>query len=142
MRGQVSAAMSQAYAAATVDTALSQLKNLERTLAKTQPSAASSLREGLEETLTVKGLGITGRLAKTFETTNPIENLNGGVRRVGGRVKRCPSGAMALRWVGTAALECEKTFRRVRGHKDIPKLIAALRARDVDIKRDNVRADC
>lgn len=139
MRGQVRAAMSQAYAAATVDLALSQLKNLERSLAKTQPSAASSLREGLEETLTVKGLGLTGRLAKTFETTNPIENLNGGVRRVGGRVKRCPSGAMALRWVGTAALECEKTFRRVRGHKEIPKLVAALRARDAEIENTNVR---
>lgn len=142
MRAQVRATMSQAYAAATVDTALAQLKNLERTLAKTQPSAASSLREGLEETLTVKGLGITGRLAKTLETTNPIENLNGGVRRVGGRVKRCPTGAMALRWVATAALDCEKTFRRVRGHKDMHKLIAALRARDANIKRDNVRAAC
>lgn len=136
LRGQVRAAMSQAYAAASVDVALSQLKNVERTLSKTQPSAASSLREGLEETLTVKALGITGRLAKTLETTNPIENLNGGVRRVGGRVKRCPSGAMALRWVATAALECEKTFRRVRGHKDLPKLLAALSARD---ERDNVR---
>jgi len=140
MRSQVRAAMSQAYAAAAVDAALTQLKNLERTLAKTQPSAASSLREGLEETLTVKSLGLNGRLAKTFETTNPIENLNGGVRRVGGRVKRCPSGAMALRWVATAALECEKTFRRVRGHKDMPKLLAALRARDAELKRDNVRA--
>jgi transposase-like protein len=139
MRGQVSAAMSQAYAAASVDSARQQLKNLERTLAKTQPSAASSLREGLDETLAVKALGITGRLAKTLETTNPIENLNGGVRRVAGRVKRCPSGAMALRWVATAALECERTFRRLRGHKEMPKLVAALRARDRDIERDNVR---
>jgi transposase-like protein len=140
-RPQVRASLSQAYAAETYETALKQLQNLHRTLAKTEPSAAASLREGLEETLTVKRLGIKGRLARTFETTNPIENLNSGVRRVAGRVKRCRHGAMALRWVATAALEAARGFRRVRGHKDVPKLVAALRARDAELgnKNDNVR---
>jgi transposase-like protein len=141
-RPQVRASMSQAYAAASYETALQQLQNLHRSLSRTAPSAAASLREGLEETLTIKRMGITGKLAKTLETTNPIENLNSGVRRVAGRVKRCRHGAMALRWVATAALEAARGFRRVRGHSDIHKLVTALRARDAELnrhQRDNVR---
>jgi len=95
--------------------------------------------DGGGQTLTVTKLGLTGALCKTLETTNPIENLNGGVRRVGGRVKRCRDGRMALRWVVTAALEAARTFRRLKGHRDLPKLIAALRARDAEMNRDNVR---
>jgi transposase-like protein len=139
LRPQVSAALSQAWGAESHLTAIKQLKNLAATLEADQPSAASSLREGLEETLTVKQLGVTGRLARTLETTNPIENLNGGVRRVAGRVKRCRNGSMARRWVATAALEAAKGFRRVRGHRDIPKLIAALNARDAELQNANVR---
>jgi putative transposase len=138
-RGQVRAAMNEAYKAKDYDTALRLLQNLARTLEKKHPSAAASLREGMEETLTVTRLGLTGALSKTLETTNPIENLNGGVRRVGGRVKRCRDGRMALRWVVTAALEAARTFRRLKGHRDLPKLVAALRARDAEMNRDSVR---
>jgi putative transposase len=138
-RGQVRAAMNEAYKAKDYQTGLRLLQNLARTLEKKHPSAAASLREGMEETLTVTRLGLTGALAKTLETTNPIENLNGGVRRVGGRVKRCRDGRMALRWVVTAALEAARTFRRLKGHRDLPGLVAALRARDAEMNRDNVR---
>lgn len=136
-RSQVRAAMNEAYKATDYGTALRLLENLARTLDKKHPSAAASLREGLEETLTVTRLGLTGALCRTLETTNPIENLNGGVRRVGGRVKRCRDGRMALRWVATAAMEASRTFRRLRGHRDIPKLVEALRSRDSE---SNVRA--
>jgi transposase-like protein len=138
-RPQVRAAMNEAYGATSPETGQKLLQNLVRSLSKRHPSAAESLREGLEETLTVTMLGLTGSLAKTLETTNPIENLNGGVRRVGGRVKRCRDGGMARRWVATAALECAGTFRRLKGHRDMPKLIAALRACDEQIQTDNVR---
>ena len=138
LRGQVRAAMSEAYGATSYETALTILKNLATSLAKKQPSAAASLREGVEETLTVKQLGITGRLAKTLETTNPIESLNRGVRRISDRVDRCRSGAMALRWVATGALESARGFRRLRGHKEMPKLVAALRALDAKIDAENV----
>ena len=84
-------------------------------------------------------LGLTGGLSRTLETTNPIENLNGGVRPVGGRVKRCRDGRMALRWVVTAALESAHTFRRIEGHRDMPTFVAALRTRDINIAGDNVR---
>ena len=133
LRAQVRTAMNQAYAASSYETALRQLQNQVRVLAKEHPGAAESLREGLHETLAVKKLGLTGALAKTLETTNPIENVNSGIRRVGGRVKRCRNGSMALRWVATGALEHATKFRRLKGHKEMPKLVAALRARDAEL---------
>jgi putative transposase len=141
-RGQVRAAMNEAYRAPSADTALRLLENLARSLDKKHPSAAASLREGMEETLTVTRLGLTGALSRTLETTNPIENLNGGVRRVSGRVKRCRNGRMALRWVVTSALEAARNFRRLKGHREIPKLVAMLNIRDTQLKHetvDNVR---
>jgi transposase-like protein len=139
LKGQVRAVMGQAYACTDYATAKKQLANLARSLAEKAPSAASSLNEGLEETLTVKKLGITGSLARTLETTNPIENLNNGIRRVSGRVKRCRSGSMALRWVAASALEASRGFRRLKGHKSIPRLVAALRAHDETINVDNIK---
>jgi len=139
-QAQVRAALGQAYAVDGHELALRQLKNLAANLKRTQPSAATSLLEGLDETLTVKALGITGALARTLQTTNAIENLNDGVRRVSRRVKRCRHGAMALRWVATAALESAKGFRRLRGHADIPRLISALRALDAKLDAANAGA--
>ncbi len=138
-RAQVRGAMSQAYAAETYEVALRQLENLARTLTKAHPSAAESLREGLTETLTVKRLGLIGILAKTLETTNPIENMNGGIRRITGRVKHCRGGQMALRWVATGALEASRGFRRLKGYREMSKLTGALRALDNKIKHANVR---
>ena len=139
LRGSVRMAMSHAYAAESFELALKLMQNLGASLARKAPGAAASLREGLEETLAVKKLGITGRLAKTLETTNPIENLNRGVRRVAGRVTRCRDGAMAERWVATGALEAATGFRRLKGHAQMPKLIAALRDCDAQIQGEGVR---
>ncbi len=130
--------MNEAYKASSYETGLRLLENLARSLRKRHPSAAASLREGMEETLTVTRLGLTGALSGTLQTTNAIENLNGAVRRGGGRVKRCRDGRMALHCV-TAALESAHTFRRLKGHRDVPRLVAALRARDNIFERDNVR---
>jgi transposase-like protein len=96
----------------------------------------------MAETLTVLKLGLTGTLSRTMETTNPIENLNGAVRRIAGRVRRCRNGRMALRWVVTAALEAARTFRRLKGHREMPKLVAALRSLDEELRRDTVSAAC
>jgi len=139
LRAKVSEALSEAYAMPAYEAALAALEKVAADMEKQQPSAASSLREGMKQTLAVKKLGLTGRLAKTLETTNPIENLNGGVRRVSGRVKRCRDGSMARRWVVTAALEAAKGFRRIKGHRDLPKLVAALKARDAEFENASVR---
>lgn len=138
-RGNVRALMNQAYKARSEKTALRLLQNLAQSLDSAHPSAAASLREGMEETLTVMKLGLTGHLSKTLETTNPIENLNGGIRRVAGRVKRCRDGRMALRWVVAAAFESARAFRRLKGYRDIPRLISTLQALDANIERDIVK---
>jgi transposase-like protein len=138
-RGQVRAVLAQAYAASGYETARRQLENLARSLSKIHPGAATSLREGLEETLTVKRLGLTGRLERSLATTNPIENMNGTIRRVAWRVKRCRGGSMALRWVAGALLEAKRGFRRLKGHKEMPMLVAALRTLDEQAKHANVR---
>jgi len=103
------------------------LENLARSLKEQHPGAAASLREGLEDLLTVKQLGLGGsRLERTVSTTNLIKNLIGQVRHLSGRVKRWRSGKMILRWSAAGVLEAELGFRRVRGYQEMPELIAAL----------------
>jgi putative transposase len=136
-RAQASHALSEAYRAPTYETALRMLQNQARVLEKDEPSAAASLREGLEETLTVKKLGVDGELAKALQSTNIVENLNGGIRRIAGRVKRCRNGAMALRWAATAALEHARQFRRLKGYPGLLRLVIAFDARDEAIRRDS-----
>ncbi len=64
---------------------------------------------------------------RTLSTTNPIENLNGTIRRVTRNVKRWCDGAMIRRWVATAILEAARNFRRLRGYKGMHLLVVALR---------------
>ena len=130
MRASVSAAMSQAYASRDKSQALRLLHNLERRLAKEHPGAAASLREGLDETLTVVGLGLPRALERTLATTNPIENLNSVARRVCGRVKRWRGGEMIVRWMTAAMGEAAKGFRRLKGYAGMPLLLAWLRQND------------
>jgi len=78
--------------------------------------------------VTVIGLGVGGWLLRTLSSTNPIENLNGGLRRLTRRVKRWRGGAMAQRWGATALMEAEKGFRRIKGHRDLPQMVKALDA--------------
>lgn len=118
--------MRQAYKSRNPKTAKRQLENLATSLQNKYPSAAGSLREGLDETLTVMGLGLSRTLERSFATTNPIENFNGGVRHISRRVKRWRGGTMILRWVAAAIGETEKGFRRLKGYRDMPTFIAAL----------------
>ena len=130
LRPSVRHAMRQAYdASISSDSAQRQLERLAHSLAGDHPGAAASLREGLEETLTLHALGITGALWKTLRSTNPIENLNGGVAKFTRNVRRWRDGSMILRWVGSALLDAEQQFRRVRGYREMPALIEALRQR-------------
>lgn len=125
----VRSAMRQAYRSAKVETAKRQLENLARSLEDAHPSAAASLREGLDETLTVMGLGLPRTLERSFSTTNPIENLNDRLRTVARRVKRWRGGEMILRWTAAGVLEAQRGFRRLKGHLSMPVLTAALAAR-------------
>jgi putative transposase len=108
------------------DVAERRLRALAGSLDREHPGAASSLREGLTETLTLQRLGVRGALYRTLRSTNAIENLNGGVSRFTRNVKNWQGGAMLLRWVGAGILRASITFRRVRGHTDLSRLITAL----------------
>lgn len=106
----VRAAMRQAYKSTRVETAKRLLNNLLRSLESNHPGAAGSLREGLDETLTVMGLGLPRALERSFSTTNPVENLNGSLRAVAHRVKRWRDGTMILRWAAAGVLEASRSF--------------------------------
>ena len=128
-RPWVRAIVARAYKA-EVATARRLLQDLARRLEDRYPSAAASVREGLEETLTILTLGLSDRLRQSLATTNAIESLISRTRHVKRNVKRWRGGHMVLRWTAAAILEAVKGFRRLKGHKDMPKLVAALRARD------------
>lgn len=123
----VRATMREAYKCTKVETATRLLNNLARSLQKKHPSAAASLREGLDETLTVMSLGLGPSLTRTLSTTNPIENLNGLLRSTTRRVKRWDDGTMILRWALVGVLEATRGFRRLKGHKDMNRLVAYLK---------------
>ena len=141
MRASVRATMNQAYAMHDAAGARRLLENLARRLAHPHPGAAASLREGLEETLTVMKLGLPSSLQRVLSSTNIIENLFSGVRRISHRVKRWNGGTMVLRWTAAGVLEAERKFRRVTGYTAMPKLVAALRAHDASLTRTGKRLD-
>lgn len=126
VHASVRRAINDAWQSRNPALALKQLERLARSLEREHPGAAGSLREGLEETLTVQRLGIEGALYLTPRSTNPIENLNGAVAHHTRNVKRWRDGQMVLRWVGAALVQAARGFRRVRGMRDMPKLCAAL----------------
>ena len=124
----VRAMLRRAYRAASADAARRQLKTLATWLeANGHVDAAASLREGLEETLTVLKLGLPRRLRRFFATTNCIENVMGTVRRVTRNIKRWRDGAMIRRWVGLALGRAATRFRRIKGHREFATLATALR---------------
>lgn len=130
-RPSTEAILSTAYQCRDRARALDMLNKLARQLERNHPSAAASLREGLEETLTVLSFKLEDEaLKRSLVTTNPIENLNSVLRRVHRNVKRWRDGTMVLRWVGVGLQEATKGFRRLKGHAGMPKLLAALRAHD------------
>ena len=106
--------------------AKTRLERLASSLEADHPGAATSVREGLEETLTLQGLGIDGTLYRKLRTTNAIENLNSGIAAYAKNVKRWQGGSMVLRWASAAIVEAGKKFRCVQGWRDIEKLVRAL----------------
>jgi transposase-like protein len=123
----VRAAMRDAYTCSKTETAKRLLNNLARALQKKHPSAAASLREGLDETLTVMGFDLSPTLSRTLSTTNPIENMNERIRVTARRVKRWDDGTMILRWALVGILEATRGFRRLKGHADMNLLVARLK---------------
>lgn len=115
-----------AYALRDAVKAERELEALAGRLDGPHPGAAASLREGLAETLTVMRLGVGPTLTRSLRSTNPIESMIEICRAKSRNVKRWRDGRMALRWAAAGMLEAQKQFRRVKGHSDIPQLVAAL----------------
>ena len=124
----VRAALRRAYRAASAAAARRQLHALASWLeTNSHPDAAASLREGLEETLTVLKLELPSTLRRFFATTNCIENLIATLRHVTRNVKRWRAGDMIHRWAGLGLLRAAARFRRIKHHRELPHLVRALR---------------
>jgi putative transposase len=136
-RPKVLARIRGAWALKDAAQAEQQLKRLACELERTWPDAASSLREGMPETLTLMRLGITGRLAKTLCSTNPIESMIEIVRHTQRNVKRWQDGDMRKRWTAAGMLQAEQQFRRIVGYSDLAKLVTAIERRHHTLESHN-----
>lgn len=128
MHANVDRILREAWESADADLAKRRLERLASSLEAEHPSAAASMREGLDETLTLQRLSIEGALYRTLRSTNPIENLNGSIASYTRNVKRWQGGSMIVRWASAAVLDASKRFRRIRGHRDLDRLVKALQA--------------
>src|SRR3989442_1014693 len=118
--------LQNAYAMADYADAKRALERLHRELMDLNPSAARSLEEGLEETLTVHRLRVPDQLRRTLCCTNVIESAFSSVETVCWNVKRWRPGDQIERWVGSGLLVAERQFRKVIGHRQIPLLLASM----------------
>lgn len=120
--------MRAAYGLSDAAAAQRELDALARHLDGIHPGAAASLREGLQETLTVQRLQLGAQLTRVLRSTNPIESMIGRGRSVARNVTRYRDGEMALRWTAAGMGEAGKSFRRIKGHREMGLLRGALRA--------------
>ncbi len=118
--------LQNAYSMADYADAKHALERLRRELMDLNPSAARSLEEGMEETLTVHRLRVPDQLRRTLSCTNVIESAFSIVENVCRNVKRWRNGDQIERWVGSGLLVAERQFRKVIGYRHIPLLLAAM----------------
>ena len=128
-KATVAQRLNAAYALEDYAAAKLALERLHRELMDLNPSAARSLGEGMEETLTVHRLRVPMQLRKTLASTNVIESAFSIVEQVCKNVKRWHGGDQRERWVGSGLLIAEQQFRRIIGYKHIPVLMRELEAR-------------
>jgi putative transposase len=133
-RPRILARMRGAWALKDAAEAEQQLVRLAAELERSWPDAAASLREGLSETLTLMGLQITGRLAKTLSSTNACESMIEIVRHTQRNVKRWQDGDMRKRWTAAGMLQAEQQFRRIIGYSDLAKLVIAIERRHLTLE--------
>ncbi len=118
--------LQRAYEQPTHAEAKASLDRLARELRVLNESAARSLTEGLEETLTLHRLGVVGELGRSFKTTNALESVMAQVEARTGKVDRWRTSDQKQRWLASALLDIEPRLRRVRGYRALPKLREAL----------------
>ena len=139
LQGEVKAVMGAAYRL-PADEGIQRLKKQAEWLEREYPSAAASLREGLEETFTINRLELPPSLRRCLATTNLVESPHAGMRQRTGRVKRWRDGAMVLRWLAAGYLETEQSFRRIMGYQQLWILEAKLRELQ-ELRRERAGVD-
>ena len=137
-RPKVLARIRGAWALTDSAQAEKQLDRLASELERAWPDAGASLREGMAETLTLIRLGITGKLAKTLSSTNPIESMIEIVRHTHRNVKRWQDGDMRKRWTAAGMLQAEQQFRRIVGYRDLAKLVTAIEQQHLTLESPNM----
>jgi len=125
-RPRILASIRGAWSLGNHHLARERLERVASELERTWPDAASSLREGMDETLTLMRLGIDGQLSKTLCSTNPCESMIEIVRHTQRNVKRWRDGDMRKRWTAAGMLVAEQQFRRIIGYRDLAKLVIAI----------------
>ena len=129
----------EAYGSTSAEVARKRVKSLISWLeGNGHEDAAGSLREGMEETLTLLKLDLPIRLRSFLATTNAIENTLSTVRRITRNVKRWKGGAMVRRWTAAGLIEAQKKFRKIRGYRELPKLVAALRSHAAEAEKEAI----
>ncbi len=126
--------LQRAYQRPTYAEAKAALMRLQMELEDRNQSAARSLAEGLEETLTLHRLGVFAILGVSFKTTNCLESINALVEERCAKVDRWTNSNQRQRWLATALLDIEPRLRRVKGYRHLPKLSEALQ-RDLNIEK-------
>lgn len=125
-QANVGMAINRAYMEFKHGDALRQLNKIADDLDNRYPSASASMREGLEETLTLHSLGAPGLLRKTLSSTNAMESANSVAAGIVRRISKWQDGEMLLRHMAAAYIEAERGFRRIQGYRQLPFLVAAL----------------
>lgn len=125
-QAEVRRQLQTAYRQPTYEGAKAHLMQMHRVLQRENPSAAASLEEGIEETLTLHRLGVAGALSQSLSTTNILESINAQLGRLTRNVTRWRNGAQKHRWVASALLSIEPRLRRIKGYRVLPLLQAAI----------------
>ena len=119
--------LQRAYNRPEYDEALAALKALQRELEDRNQSAAGSLAEGLDETLTLHRLGVYGVLGRSLKTTNGLESINALIEERCAKVDHWQNSSQRHRWLATALLDIEPRLRKVMGYRHLPRLRDALK---------------
>jgi transposase-like protein len=118
--------LQRAYERPTYDEAKRELMKIHKDLVDRNQSAAASLLEGLEETLTLHHMGLFGVLGKSLKTTNCMESVNAMIEQRCGKVDRWRNSSQRQRWLAATMLDVEPRLNRIAGHRHLPELREAI----------------
>lgn len=121
------ARMQSAYKEPTYESAKRRLMEIKNDLMKINRTAANSLQEGLEDTLTLHRLGLSAELGRSLSTTNCIENVNSKLAGYLRKIKHWKSPDMLARWIAMGLIETESRMRRISNHKKLYLLREAIK---------------